>query len=255
MKSNILIFDTTRFLHLVKRELNHHKSTMLIVFTSIAGGFLIPMVIQLFGSSNIKNTYNTQSLTSSLAIMSIIFASLSFAETIKTSGRQNYLSIPASHLEKLSSKWIMTALIIPIAYILFFILIGNIVPFILGFFTTHEIQSQGFSLSFILQFLPVLSLVQSVFILGSVWKPRYSLVKTSFAIFLTMLGIGLFAFFVFRITFNEYFEGMVINDHNLHIEASFDQLFESRLSRYLAGIALFFIFMTTALFKLREKEL
>ena len=255
MKPNILIFNNKRFLHLVKREWNHHKSTMLIVFTSITGGFLIPLLLQFFGSSNIENPFNTQTLISSLTIMSVIFASLSFAETIKTSGRQNYLSIPASHLEKLSSKWIMTALIIPLAYILFFILFGTIVSVIIQFFTTQEIRSEGFSISTILQFLPAIYLAQSVFILGSVWKPKYSLIKTSFAVLLTLFAIGIFAFLVFRISFNEYFEGMVISDHNLHIDVTIDELLKTKFSRYTAGFILFLTFMTSALFKLREKEL
>lgn len=129
MKSSLFIFSPARFLNLLK-ENGIIKNTILIVFLSILGGLSVPMILQLFSQSNHKNLFTTETLIVNLAIMGVIFASLCFSEFIQTTSKQNYLSVPASALEKLLSKWTVISLLIPILYIVSYVGYSKIITFL-----------------------------------------------------------------------------------------------------------------------------
>lgn len=255
MKSNILIFNFNRFKYLMIREWNHLRLTMLTVFGSICGVMILIMIIQMLGNNNISSSFSTESLISTMSIMTLIFSSLAFVELAKTSGRQNYLSIPASHLEKTVSKWSSVAIMIPLAYIIFFTVLYYLAPFVLGWFTTKPIRVDQMEWKVLFESFPPLILAQSVYLLGSVWMPSYSLIKTTLGIFALAILMAILSFLVFRISYYELFDGFDMVHENIKIDLPGHRIFENRSLRYLSGVILFIVLMTTTLFKLREKEL
>ncbi|MBK9271842.1 MAG: hypothetical protein IPM48_09600 [Saprospiraceae bacterium] len=255
MSSSTFIFQFTRFKFLLLREWNHSKSTIAIVFTSILGIMFLSLPIQLLGSESIDSPYRIESLGSSLAIMSIIFASLSFIELAKTASRQNYLAIPASPLEKLISKWTMVALVIPVSFIICFYLISLIAPWLIQLFTTREVMSETLGFGDIFEMIPSILVAQSIYILGSIWQPRYSIIKTTFSLFLLTIMIGLVSFLFFRIVFYDFFIGVLMVKDHVSIDFPFEHIVEQKWIRYLIGFIFFLTIMATSLFKLREKEL
>ncbi|MCC6842110.1 MAG: hypothetical protein IT264_03455 [Saprospiraceae bacterium] len=255
MKSSILMFSPTRFINLFKREWNYKKNTILIVFISVLGGLSVPLILQILTQHNPKNLFTTETLIVNLAIMGVIFASLCFSEFIQTTSKQNYLSIPASALEKLLSKWFLISLVIPIIYIISYYGYSKLITFSANLFIKDKLEYSIIDLKVVWQFLLNIILVQSVYILGSVWMPKNSILKTSFGLFAILIFIAIFSFICFRITFHEYFTGLVMTGSGPNITINGDIFFESPIIRKLTGIVIFLFIMTVSLFKLREKQL
>ena len=255
MKSSLFIFSPARFLNLLKREWNYKKNTILIVFLSILGGLSVPMILQLFSQSNHKNLFTTETLIVNLAIMGVIFASLCFSEFIQTTSKQNYLSVPASALEKLLSKWTVISLLIPILYIVSYVGYSKIITFFTNLFIQDKLDYTNIDLKVIWQFLLNIILVQSIYILGSVWMPKASILKTTFGLFVLLIFLALFSFLCFRIIYHEYFTGMIMAEDGPNVSINGDIFFESQLVRKITGVVTFIFFMTVSLFKLSEKQL
>ncbi|MBK9631250.1 MAG: hypothetical protein IPO62_09325 [Saprospiraceae bacterium] len=255
MSSSTFLFKFNRYKHLLISEWHQTKYTMLIVYGSIIGVMFLTLILQLFSSSRIDSPYNTESMASTLTIMAIIFGSLCFIELAKTPSRQNYLSIPASALEKLISKWTMMAIIIPISYIAFFSIFSWISPPIVQLFTAQDIIVKPLDFTMILEMLPPMILIQCIYILGSIWKPSYSIIKTTFSLFLLVISIGLITFLFVRVVYYDLFDGFVMNGNHISVKFPFEDLIQSKLFRYLIGIGIFLTIMAASLFKLREKEI
>jgi hypothetical protein len=122
-------------------------------------------------------------------------------------------------------------------------------------FTAQDIIVQPLDFSMILEMLPPMILIQSIYILGSIWKPSYSIIKTTFSLFLLVITIGLITFLFVRVVYFDLFDGFVMNDNNISVKFQFKDLIQSNLFRYLIGIGILLTIMAASLFKLREKEI
>ncbi len=254
MTSNI--FDLTRFTHLMQREMKLSYKTLLLVSGVVFGLIIIGNVMNSFMVEPHSNGFDTESLITSLGFLGIIWASISFNELGTTSGRQFYLSIPSSHVEKLSSKWLNISVLIPLTYIIAFIITSYIATWIVNLFVSGIIPSPSYDWDTILTGMTTIFLCQSIFYMGSIIWPKYSLLKTILAIICVSIIIGIITSFVGRIIFHEYFQqgSYVISDKNFNFNSD---LFFNNIP-YLGKIlsyALYIFFMLASYFKLKEKEL
>ena len=112
-----------------------------------------------------------------LLIGGIIFTSFSFWELTRKPSRQFFLSLPASCLEKWVSKWLLSAIIFP--------LIWMVLYQFFALYTYSWFRGVGFEMvhlpltdPWVWKWFFVYLLVQSLFLLGAVWMPRLSLIKS-----------------------------------------------------------------------------
>jgi hypothetical protein len=153
-------------------------------------------------------------------ISGFIFAARMFKTFAYTPGGMHYLLIPATHLEKL-----VTTIFLSTFYFLIMLLITYSIGAPLGtalgnaiFGTHHDLSLSLFQMDSInstmnyngikqinlLDFLLGFALVQSIFLLGSVYFKRNVIGKT----FLTLISLafiyGLIEFLIFRVSFGSY---------------------------------------------------
>ncbi|MEO6191221.1 MAG: hypothetical protein ABIO44_13600 [Saprospiraceae bacterium] len=248
-------FDLNRFRFLLKREFLQSVRPLIYVCSAIMGSYTLGTIIQLFTNSNHTNGFNTGNLITSLGFALIIWASISFHEIANTPGRQQYLSLPASHLEKLSSKWFIISLVIPILFTLFFVIAGYLNYFIIDMVSSRPTSLPSFDWSTIVKSVIGLIGIQSLFYVGSIIWPKHSIFKTGLSIFVFLTGAAIVTFILARIIFPEHFNsnGFTMDEHSFSI--NFNPFETYPYLPKVLGIFGSIFFMTLAYFKLKEKEL
>ncbi|MDQ3140891.1 MAG: hypothetical protein M3Q56_01445 [Bacteroidota bacterium] len=255
MNHNIVIFSIHRYMLLIKREIALAKKPFLYAIAGVIGGLSIPVLLQIFSRTGFNNFFTSQSLIISLTIMSIVWASISFAELIQSSSRQLYLSLPASTFEKLAAKWLTISIIIPIVFMIIYMMYAYGFTFFMNIISTKELAYPAYDFSQIFQAFLRIILVQSIFYAGSVWMPKYSLLKTSLAIVVFWFCFAIFALICVRIIYFDYFKGMHFVMDNVNMNFQLDALTDQTWLRVFGAILIGFYFMTLTFFKLKEKEL
>ncbi|MCC6817030.1 MAG: hypothetical protein IT267_11505 [Saprospiraceae bacterium] len=251
-------FSSNRFIILVKREVLLNYKVLLVVLGSIVGIITLGMSWAHWYEAVQSNGFNSDNLIVSLAFLCIIWASISFVEIINTSGRQHYLSIPASHFEKLLSKWFTISLILPILFIILYIVYAYLCTVGINIFSSRNIDQPSFVIKDIIQGFSWLIVVQSIFYLGSISWPKYSLFKTILFAFATIVSIGLIsAFFVKLIFIGNNPNGGFISFSEQDLELNFNWITQEnlRLLFKISAVVGSLFLMTVAYFKLKEKEL
>ena len=255
MSNQSIIFSSKRFMILLKREINHAKRPFLYAIGGVFGGLSIGVLVQLFSNSNLHNTINIDSLVMSVAIMGIIWSSISFSELINPASKQQYLALPASTLEKILSKWSIVSILIPIFFMVCYILYSYAFTFVINALSTKNLTYAYFPINDLVKFILSLSLAQSIFFAGSVWMPKNSILKTGAGLVAVFFVIVIFTLFAMKIVFYDVIDGWSLNSRN--IDGDFD-LFKTVNSIYVKSIVYlitYTFFITVSYFKLKEKEL
>ncbi|MEP7197387.1 MAG: hypothetical protein ABI851_12775 [Saprospiraceae bacterium] len=248
-------FNTNRFGYLLKREVRlTYKAFGLVTAITLLFYALGNIIAQFTAGPNV-NTFNSNNLLVSLTFMLLIWANISFNELATTPGRQHYLSIPASALEKLGSKWMLLSLLLPVCFILIFICFSFLATWSVNIFGSKQIPLPTYDMKEIFQGVLMQIGLQAVFYLGSITWPKYSLFKTLFFVFLSFIALSLISYFFAAIIFHDHLKGgsLSFNEHNFSFDGhSFDNI--PMLSKLL-GVISFLSLMVISYFKLQEKEL
>ncbi|HRZ98407.1 MAG TPA: hypothetical protein P5084_12695 [Paludibacter sp.] len=160
--------------------------------------------------------YNAASVGMFIIIAGFIFASRIYKSFGYTPGGMHYLLIPATHLEKLVSGIILSTIYFLIGVLISYML-GNTIGTHLGnliFGTNNEVNLQLFDFSNKMQYMdsgtiyPYIdmfigfAIVQSIFLLGSIYFKRNPIGKTFLAIIAFSVVIGLFEVFLLKLNFD-----------------------------------------------------
>jgi hypothetical protein len=153
-------------------------------------------------------------------ISGFIFAARTFRIFSYTPGGMHYLLIPATHLEKLVSAILLSTFYYFIMLLVTYI-IGTILGTALGnsIFDTHNAISLGlFNMDSVskswgnivvnhigfIEFMLSFALMQSVFLLGSVYFKRNAIGKTFLTLISLAFLIGIIELVIFKISFGSY---------------------------------------------------
>lgn len=246
MKSNI--FDINRFGLLLRKKLIDGKSAMLYELLG-----LVAVLALLFGLVAASGMVSAQSqlviFKIGIAVLGIVYADRAFNETKNRVKGMFYLSTPASHLEKFLSALLYTSLFFPIAFMLVFLAVDGLFYVVLngtGLVHMQSILSIG-SMD-VLNSVRDLLLLQSVFMLGSIWFKKRSLLKSAIAIVGFYALIAIVFLLVLSPKFGSY-NGLSMDvgmDQNEFINQILFNLFNWLLPVY---------FWVVAYFRLKEKEI
>ncbi|MEM8528164.1 MAG: hypothetical protein AAGG68_26205 [Bacteroidota bacterium] len=188
-------FSIERLGLLLRKDFNQIRKTGLII-TGV--GFLILFLTfyhslsnELTGYYNQNpnfNYHNFRTLVDLFAVLFLVvgfvFTSIAYSDLIRVPKAQNYLSLPATTFEKWMSKWLLTAVAFPIAFLLLYQ--------VFSWFCYAVGQSMGVEIITLPLFDPYVWRItsyylvfQSIFLLGAVSLPKVSFFKT------IAVGIGL----------------------------------------------------------------
>lgn len=257
-------FDLSRIGLLIKKEIFYQKRAPWIIVGAVFV-FLLLINVLMASENPGPNDMPANQVIFYVIIMFIlgtVFTSASFNELNDKSRAHHYLSVPASTLEKLLSKWLITGLLFVIAFNVFYFiysLISNIV--IQGFFDMsagvwnpfeQRVELDGWTPWFFSQLYLTL---HTVYLAGAVYFRKFSYFKTVIAqafISLTVLGlIAAVSSLMFMGIWGE--DGIV----SMQVDDQFNEIIDSVIPN-LAKILIWFIFplwmLVYSFYKLKETE-
>lgn len=202
----IFQFDLGRLGYLLLRDIKKNWKS----FAAFLGGFLAIVLM-----TGLAWAYDLDSDATSIHLNffpfgllagGFLFTSVIFSEFANPVERAFYLGLPASNLEKLLSKLIISNFLFIIIAILVYFVFSIISNGIVNALTGVTLQSfQPFSESN-LEVIKIYFILHSIFFVGALVFPRFSLPKTILAVFIIGFLIATILGLVFRITFAEFFE-------------------------------------------------
>jgi len=258
-------FDLSRVGLLIKKELFYQRKAPWII---IGGVFVFLLFINLLMSSESPGPNDLPAnqlmfYIFSLLILGTIFTASAFNELNNKSSAHHYLSIPASTLEKLISKWLVTGIFYVIAFNIFYFIFCIISSALTNYFFDQAfIVFNPFEPRFELDgmtplfFSKLYLALHTVYLAGAIYFRKYAYFKTMIAqsfIFCNLIGLmmGIGSLFFVDV----WTEG--INLAHIDIGSGTKNIFEN-VFPILGKIMLWFVFplwmLTYSFFKLKEKE-
>ena len=202
-----------------------------------------------------------------LVFTGIIYSSLAFLELSTKETKIFFLTLPATNFEKWLSKWLHTAILFPLVFVLLYQL------FIL--WTYNYLAETGITLVWRSLTDPIVGwsvfyyiVLQSIFFLGAVSMPKYSFVKTVVVMVLVLLGLNYLYMFIYQWLVPELslsdlgFPGLVhvneaLDEYELRFSNGLQELWENRTlfwPIHLFAMSCFPLLLLASYFKLTEKK-
>ncbi|RYY22567.1 MAG: hypothetical protein EOO04_15565 [Chitinophagaceae bacterium] len=211
------VFDFNRFILLVSKHWSENRKKYLLGLIAIAGMLFFWYSFVLIFDSRRIIALDTQLMTYffGLAVMGCFFGSMLFNEMSSGPKAMNYLSFPASHLEKLVCGLLYGVLFFFIAYTVIFYIVDFAMVSVGNSLTPEPgILSEGLaqpakvinlfgaksdkpgiegSIPEVFRIFVLIYLaIQSAYILGSVYFAKFSFIKTTIALACIALVFTLF---------------------------------------------------------------
>ncbi|MGK0363613.1 MAG: hypothetical protein ACI85O_000666 [Saprospiraceae bacterium] len=256
----ILDFRFDRYLKLLRNEMKfNHKGILIIA----AGTFVLLTLLSFVVSERTGHDGEFMNIWYGITLMfgGFYYTSIAFRELNRQDIGHLYLMTPASILEKFLSKWTLTTVGFVLAHLVIYT-IFSMVALSIDSYSGHTYFNAFEPFGHIPVLLMKLYLtLSSLFLLGSVAFRKYEffkiqLVLNLFGIVLTFIGA-----FLFRIIFNQYFEGMQfspqMNNIVIEPEHTVKAFIEGPLwtaLQFLFWLGLPLLLWTVAFFKLKEQE-
>jgi hypothetical protein len=208
-------FSPGRWFKLLRADLIQYRNSLSIAFVAVYGAVLLALVA-LAPTSGGWQPHET-------FVPFIIYAgglaviSYSFIELTDPVRRSAYLLVPASTLEKVSARLVLTLLAFPAATLVLY-WVTSLVGAGLG----TLIWDRSFGIynpltENTVRLLAHYPMIHAVFFLGAIWFRKGSVFKTLLSVVIAQLGLAIIAAFFFRIVFFEFFEGLGL-DHSMEFQ-------------------------------------
>lgn len=252
-------FDIKRFKTVLLREFYTDFLPAIKIMGVIVVIILLLSSINVFFGADDSNAEVIVNFGIFLFIAGVIYTSLVFGELKSVQGRAAYLSLPASHFEKLLSKWISTNPAFIMAISLLFLILSLILSPLWTMWGSH-LSNEIFTSANYWKIVGHYFIIHSIFFLGSIAFNKNSLFKTLVALLLFAVLTGFINLLFFRIVWYDYFDGLWMVK-NMEGSASFGSYLENpeEIPQVKIIIFLFHYVMAPVLwvvsfFKLIEKE-
>ena len=244
-------FNTSRFLQLIKRDAIIYRRPILIAMACIPViAIMIFYIQELTEESAFSHPFFLSWYNIFLFVGGIAFTSMVMWEFRTVAGRTQYLTLPASNLEKWLSRFLYTLVVYPLYIFILFYIIGSF----------GDVYGDKTSLGIFMFVSLKLYLVLHAFMyLAAIWFNNYSAPKVFFyglaVFFICVIIISIF----FRLIFFDAFDGFLMINQDIKIEPN--EAFQSKVenvympilqSLFWWGLPIFLWFVSY--FKMKEKE-
>ncbi len=256
-----LVFNPSRFGYLLRNDIELNYKRVLLAALAFFAFLAVFMASVAFDSSGNDLDFHSWVYPNTMIFFGCIFTGFAFKEMANVHERHFYLSLPASHLEKFTVRWLLTVLGFPLIFTLSYLLFSWISGIVIKNFGGEELHVYNpFSLGGYV-FLRVYISVQSLFLLGAIFFQKYTVIKTGATLFvLTILG-ALLTMLLFYLMFYPYFDGSIFDGPSMD-DAQPSQAFQDFVEFKLISLIEFGFYYILPVFcwiisylKLTEKEI
>jgi len=199
------VFSPQRLFLLLRRDFAHGYQAVLTAMAAVGGVLIVLSFLSMLGRAG--QDFYTPFYVGLLFLGGFLFSSGAFKEMHQQGSGPFYLTLPGTTLEKLLSKLLVTSVGYAAA-ILVFMTGASAVSELLNraVFGAGHIWFNPFSQAN-LKSAAVYLVLQSLFLLGSVWFRKVVFLKIILAENIVVTGLAILAAVIFRITFSGFFSG------------------------------------------------
>jgi len=251
-------FNIERLVKQLKWDAFGHGRLLLIGFGVVFGLQAFMTFLAVIDGNFGRGSFHEANFGLLLMIGGLVFTSMIFSEMKEVQGRQFYLTIPSSHLEKFVSKLLITT----VGFVVFTVISYWLFSF-LNSFLAKILGGYDFRVFYVftkenIGLIKTYLVVQSIFLLGAITFRRTNFLKTGLAIFaigaiLTTIW-GIFFGFTFWDKVSEGSWNFVINGDEIFYDMERKGTFFLHLLYWLFWGALAPVMWLISYFKLTEKE-
>lgn len=255
---NNLTFNFNRFLLLLKREISTGHKKPLIIGGAVLGILFLNACFKIYTNNGYHDS-NFILFPLMLFLGGFSLTSVIFYEFNNKIGTHHYLSLPASALEKLLSKWIISAILFPLVAVLLFLIYSFIADSLYNSYTGNELDSWSLTNWWSLFFLRLYFVAQSVFLVGAIAFEKFTFFKTSLSTFLMGLSLAILIAIFYRIIFAKFFDGLILPKEDINMQVSpeaieFIHWTIQPTVEYILWFLVIPLMGVVGYFKLKEKE-
>ena len=208
------IFNIKRFGLLLRNDLFRNYRTLLIGAGSVAAIYLIIILAPMIFSHNcVGYDFHQGFFPMALFIGGFLLSAASFAEIHHSQKNTAFFMLPASRLEKLTSRLLLTNIVYVITAVVFYYLL-NLVSIVLsaifgcGPFPVFNLFTREMLIALLVYFV-----IQSIFLFGSIYFKNHAFMKTGLSLFALGNVIALFSLLMVRVVFFDFFNHMHAADN------------------------------------------
>jgi hypothetical protein len=278
------VFDFNRFTLLVSKHWSENRKKYLLGLLAMAGMlfFWYSFVLLIDSGHSLGADTQVSTFFFGLAILGLFFGSMIFTELSSGPKAMNYLSFPASHFEKLACGLLYGVVFFFIAYVSIFYLVdfamvsfGNSIAgtsqnlggalarpaTIVNVFGKYPGDGGNEAPNLFQVFIFLYLVVQSAYILGSVYFAKFSFIKTTIALASVALVIALFVSNVLYPMLPEggYYSGLT--SFSVYTDSNFESAKMVSLPEWINDMLLFIfrfalapVLWIATYFRFKEKE-
>lgn len=249
---------------LIRRQWAERSRLYILMMAAIAG--LLAVAFFLWGLTNQDRLWMETAnifLFVGLFLGGTIMAAMTFSDLSQRTTGIYYLSVPATHGEKLVCGVLYSQVFFTAAYLLIFYILRTAAFAIIRLYPHMSLEHMpdGQGMYEVYQYLVIVFVaVQTLYLLGSVYFERFAFVKTTVSAVLVIVGFVLFAVYVIHpITGDLHPTGQV---GVFRIESENGSEYTYTLPQWISRFIWFMVkymwapvFWTAAYFRLKEKEL
>jgi hypothetical protein len=262
------VFSAHRLFLLLRRDLAHGYRAVLIAMAAVGGFLLVLSFLSMLGRSG--QDFYTPFYIGLLFLGGFLFSSGAFKEMHQQGSGPFYLTLPGTTLEKLVSKLLVTSAGYAAAVLIFMTGASALSELVnRAVFAAGHAWFNPFSAANLMSAAWYLVL-QSLFLLGSVWFRKVVFLKILLAENIVAVGLAIVAAVIIRLTFWGFFTGghlrpeviqifskgfgnVVVNGHSAEALTHGTQVFFT-IGRVLFWAAFAPVCWVAAYFRLRETE-
>jgi hypothetical protein len=239
----------------MKRYITLNAKTILIALSAISGLLLLIILAESYGAQKVRYDGYMETFYTAFFLGGLIFTSRIYHELHTPEKSYQYLSLPASTLEKLLSHWLISS----VGYILASFLAMYIVAFVGGLLSAGLFQAgfQPIDLAphRLLQAAGAYLVLQSIFLFGAVCFRGHNFLKTILGLFLFGIFISIFTSLAAKIILGDLFGQQLP-----HMEPGMKQIpafFSETVPAIMKSVFWYVMapfFLVVSYFKLKERQ-
>lgn len=233
-------FDLKRLGYLGRSYIIHNWRSQAVAAGAVAGVLFLVNFIGAWIGGVTTQDYSIY-LIISMAIYSVVNASMSFTALHDKNHNEAYLLLPASSLEKVLVKLISTSVVLPFAIIVLITVTSIISEGLTGLIFQTGFAPLNPFLGIHFEAWLYVVIGQSIFFLGAAWFKKAHFIKTVLALAIMSIAFGILGGILFRIVFASYFNGFWIMK-NIDIDM------ENMMIQNYPGLANFLMYTARIIF-------
>jgi hypothetical protein len=246
-------FSLNKIVLLIRRQLTINSKNLIIAFSACLGILVIINFLTIYFGGRVEPDLIISLSFVLMFLGGYIFTSMAFNELHSPQKAYQYLTLPATTLEKITSVWFLTTIVYVIASLLLFVILvflSNLFAALVGSLTVSYEVLLNYP---VWKIIWIFMVTQSVFLLGSCYFKKNNFLKTILTLFIIGIILMIYAVINGYLLFGSEFNGIDGNSMNGNLSLFMEEIFP-KIIQFIFNYLLAPFFYVVSYFTLKERQ-